>query len=156
MVMNAPDLHTCHHPHGLYGADLAKALAHAESVCTNKGERLTDSRRRALELVLMADGPIKAYDMIAAFGTAPAKPPTVYRALDFLVSAGLVHRIESLNGYVPCRGHGAHTAAFLICDGCGHVEEQVLPAPQTPHFTPNRWVIEAHGHCAACVQKPHA
>ncbi len=150
--MDAPDHHACHHPHGLRDAGLNAALHTAEQACTARGTRLTDSRRRTLALVLQADGPVKAYDLIASFGVAPAKPPTVYRALEFLMSAGLVHRIESLNAYVPCRGHGSHTAAFLICDGCGHVEEQILPAPTTPNFNPDRWVIEAHGRCAACVQ----
>jgi Fur family zinc uptake transcriptional regulator len=148
--------YTCHHPHGLAGSALESAIRMAGQTCAARGEKLTDSRRRALELVLQADGPIKAYDIMAVFGPAPAKPPTVYRALEFLVRAGLVHRIESLNAYVPCRGHGTHTAAFLICDGCGHVEEQMLPAPPTPHFTPNRWVIEAHGQCAGCRQTPNA
>ena len=78
-----------------------------------------------LELLLQANAPLKAYDLIAAFGRdgQSAKPPTVYRALEFLERLGFAHRIESLNAYVPCRLEGGHSAAFLICDCCGEAEE---------------------------------
>ena len=55
-----------------------------------RSERLTNSRRRVLELLLEAGVPLKAYDLIATYsgdGEA-AKPPTVYRALEFLERVG--------------------------------------------------------------------
>ncbi len=85
-------------------------------------QRLTAPRRRVLELLLQAGQPVKAYDLIASFAVEgpPAKPPTVYRALDFLEKQGFAHRIESLNSYVACRKEAdGHAAAFLICDCCG-------------------------------------
>src|SRR4051794_40835295 len=107
-----------HHEHdhehqGLGGVALRQALGIAESRCAATQERLTPPRRRVLELLLSAEGPQKAYDLIAAYGDhgEPAKPPTVYRALDFLERLGFAHRIESLNAYVPCRIEGGHTAA---------------------------------------------
>src|SRR5690242_18825727 len=117
------DDHT--HP-GLKGAALTRALGEAERRCEVTHERLTSPRRRVLELLLEADAPLKAYDLIAAFGEdgEPAKPPTVYRALEFLERLGFAHRIESLNAYVPCRLDGeSHQAAFLICDCCGAAQE---------------------------------
>ena len=112
----------CHHADGahpgLRGQALSRALNLAESRCEESQERLTPPRRRVLELLLGANAPLKAYDLIAAYGSAgaPAKPPTVYRALEFLERLGFAHRIESLNAYVPCRLDGApHSAAFLIC-----------------------------------------
>jgi Fur family zinc uptake transcriptional regulator len=99
MDMHAPD---CQHEDGahpgLKGRDLRLALSAAEGRCQEIQERLTSTRRRVLELLLEGDGPLKAYDLIAAFGEGgePAKPPTVYRALEFLERLGFAHRIESL------------------------------------------------------------
>jgi Fur family zinc uptake transcriptional regulator len=101
-----------------------------------------------LELLLEADAPLKAYDLIAAYGEGgePAKPPTVYRALEFLERLGFAHRIESLNAYVPCRLDGAgHRAAFLICECCGAAEEF------EPDFAPQLAAAEAHGYAVTGV-----
>ena len=101
-----------------------------------------------LELLLGGDGPLKAYDLIAAFGETgePAKPPTVYRALEFLERMGFAHRIESLNAFVPCRlDADRHAAAFLICDCCGAAEEF------EPDFDPGRAAAEARGYAVTSV-----
>ena len=99
----------CAHTHeealGLAGAALRSRLAAAEALCVRREQRLTAPRRRVLELLLQAGQPLKAYDLMAAFDPhAPAKPPTVYRALEFLEREGFAHRIESLNAFVAC-GH---------------------------------------------------
>ena len=111
------------------------------------------------ELLLQGDRPQKAYDLIAAFklGGVTA-PPTVYRALDALMAAGLVHRIASLNAYVaPGRSDQSGVASYLICDICGEVEE--LPAPNVPAlaqlrreggFETRSMTIEARGRCGRC------
>lgn len=121
---------------------------------------MTAPRRRVLELLLAAGEPVKAYDLIARFGRdgEAAKPPTVYRALEFLERQGLAHRIASLSAYVACAHAGAdHAAAFLICDCCG-VTAEVRPTA-SPHladaaaalgFTIGRATVEAHGRCADC------
>jgi len=146
------------HP-GLKGAALRRALSAAEARCAHARERLTAPRRRVLELLLEADQPMKAYDLIAAYGAAgePAKPPTVYRALDFLERLGFTHRIESLNAYVPCRRDGLdHRAAFLICDCCGAAAEfepefsAELAAAAAAGYAVRSITLEARGLCAAC------
>lgn len=155
--------HDCGHDdgpgQGLDGPGLAEALANAEARCVAARERLTAPRRRVLELLLSADAPLKAYDMIAAFGGGgpPAKPPTVYRALDFLEKQGFAHRIESLNAYVPCRIQGgAHRAAFLICDCCGAAREfepaldAGLSAAAEAGYSVRSLTLEALGLCPAC------
>ena len=88
-----------HHNHGVAGSALAAELNAAEARCGAADQRLTAPRRRVLELLLQAGQPVKAYDLIASFAIdgPPAKPPTVYRALDFLEKQGFAHRIESLN-----------------------------------------------------------
>lgn len=153
---------SCHHEEhthpGLKGQALRRALGAAESRCSATQERLTTPRRRVLELLLEADAPLKAYDLIAAYGEAgePAKPPTVYRALEFLERLGFAHRIESLNAYVPCRLEGAHQAAFLICDCCGAAEEfqpdlgPALAAAKAKGYDARAVTLEARGFCPAC------
>ena len=153
----------CHHADGahpgLKGLALSQALAVAENRCATTQERLTAPRRRVLELLLEADAPQKAYDLIAAFGAhgEPAKPPTVYRALEFLERLGFAHRIESLNAYVPCRIHGeGHRAAFLICDCCGTADEfepaisAQLAAAAPSGYEIRSVTLEAHGLCVEC------
>lgn len=153
----------CHHHEGdgpgLADAALARALAAAETRCVDTAERLTPPRRRVLELLLRADGPRKAYDLIADFGETgePAKPPTVYRALEFLERLGFAHRIESLNAYVVCRLDGdEHRAAFLICDCCGEAEEfepdfsAQIAAATARGYEVRALNLEARGLCASC------
>jgi len=151
--------HDDHEHPGLSGRALDRALTLAERRCAETAERLTAPRRRVLELLLGADQPLKAYDLIAAFGEAgePAKPPTVYRALDFLERQGFAHRIESLNAFVPCRLDGEnHSAAFLICSCCGTAEEfepdlsAGLAAAQAKGYEVAAVTLEARGLCPAC------
>ncbi|CAN5215311.1 Fur family transcriptional regulator [soil metagenome] len=125
---------------------------------------MTAPRRRVLELLLAAGEPVKAYDLIARYGEdgVAAKPPTVYRALEFLERKGMAHRIASISAYVACTAGNAdaeddHAAAFLICDCCGATEEVLAPAGQsfalaagTAGYAIDRTTIEGHGRCPAC------
>jgi len=107
-----------------------QALAEAERLCAARGRRLTPLRRRVLELIWDSHQPVKAYDLLARLqaDSASAAPPTVYRALDFLMAERLVHRLASMNAYVGC-GHPGHrhTGQFLICRGCHAVAEMDDP-----------------------------
>lgn len=151
--------HEHHHAH-LSEEALAGELANAEARCAAAGQKLTQPRRRVLELLLRAGHPVKAYDLIASFGEggAPAKPPTVYRALEFLTGQGFAHRIESLNSYVACRrGEDGHAAAFLICDCCGatreiasHGASPMAALGDAAGYAVKSVTIEAHGLCADC------
>ena len=123
---------------------------------------MTAPRRRVLELLLAAGEPVKAYDLIARYGVdgQAAKPPTVYRALEFLERRGVVHRIASISAYVACSAAGdapAHAAAFLICDCCGATEEVAVAggdafaeAAASAGYAIERTTIEGHGRCPAC------
>jgi Fur family zinc uptake transcriptional regulator len=113
------------------------------------------------ELLLAAGAPAKAYDLIAAYdATLPGatKPPTVYRALEFLEAAGLAHRIASLNAYVACAAvERRHAASFLICDCCGAAEEvdpdlgdRMRSLARTRGFQPMGVTVEVRGVCAIC------
>ena len=146
-------------------AALAAALGRAETLCLERGGRWTRPRHKVFERLLSAGGPVKAYDLMAGMGEGDttAKPPTVYRALEFLEQLGLVHRIASLNAYVACGdGHegasGAHAAAFLLCDCCGSAEEFDASVEQTAQaaaaqngFRMSSMVLEVHGRCRRCA-----
>src|SRR5690606_34443655 len=102
------------------------ALREAERLCAERGERFTPLRRTVLELLWSSHKPIKAYDLLAMLAQTHERPapPTVYRALDFLQAAGLVHKIQSLNAYMGCGEPGRpHQGQFLICATCGIVAE---------------------------------
>jgi Fur family zinc uptake transcriptional regulator len=153
----------CEHEHGQTDLDpgaIDRALSSAEARCLLQGERMTAPRRRVLELLLQSGEAVKAYDLIARYGAdgVAAKPPTVYRALEFLEKTGLAHRIASISAYVACSvGDRAHAAAFLICDCCGATEEVTPPEGEALHraaeaagFALERTTIEGHGRCPAC------
>jgi Fur family zinc uptake transcriptional regulator len=141
--------------------NLEDSLREAESLCERRGGRLTPLRRKVLTLLLESHGPAKAYDLLSHLGDdGAAKPPSVYRSLDFLLEMGLAHKIESLNAFVACGhwGHG-HAAVFLICDQCGQASE--LHADKTletlsrevagARFAMRSAVMEVRGTCAPCT-----
>lgn len=136
-------------------------MAKAEVACSESGLRLTSIRRQVLELVWGSHAPVKAYDVLEQLRriNPRAVPPTVYRALEFLQNAGLVHRIESLNAFVGC-GMPAepHVGQFLICIQCGAVAE--INAPKITRllneqaaqlgFTTGQQLVEIKGLCPQC------
>lgn len=139
------------------------ALREAEQTCEMRGARLTRIRRKVLELLLEKSEPAKAYDLLQELdGEGAPKPPTVYRALDFLLQMGLAHKIESLNAYVACghTGH-SHSAVFLICDRCGSASELdstrtgdlLREETEAQGFELRNAIIEAQGVCAACARR---
>jgi Fur family transcriptional regulator, zinc uptake regulator len=146
--------------HG-HGASQEAALALADEYCRERGEKLTPIRRKVLELLLNSGRATKAYSLLDEMrqihpGSAP---PTVYRALDFLLSAGLVHRIESINAFTVCHDltqcqHGI----LVVCQECGSVTElhqpklrQALVAQiEDAGYRLASDEIELKGLCAAC------
>ncbi|WP_346798232.1 transcriptional repressor [Halomonas sp. Bachu 37] len=139
-------------------------LDQAEQQCRKHGVRFTPIRRRVLELIAENGGGLKAYDLLDKLTTehAAARPPTVYRALDFLIEHGLVHRIESQNAYVACAcPEHAHGFQLLICRHCGYVEElhlddisdQLADRAARQNFRVERQTIELLGACQACREQ---
>lgn len=140
---------------------VSTALAAAESMCAAAGERLTPIRRRVLEIVWGSHRPIGAYAILDRLKEASrsAAPPTVYRALEFLLERGLIHRIESLNAFVGCSHPGeSHVVQFLICRTCGMTAElddhrlgdAIGRSAAEQGFAIQSRVVELSGICAAC------
>lgn len=140
-------------------------IEQAMAYCEARGLRLTEPRAQVLGIVVEAGSPLTAYEILDELGklVKNPKPPTVYRALEFLQEAGLAHRIESMNAYVACHvNHGgdhAHTnGQFLICDDCGNVQEiQMAQVDKTINdktgalgFKTDHWSAEIHGTCKDC------
>lgn len=142
---------------------VADAIKTAENLCLSRGARLTPLRRKVLELIWTSHRPIGAYAVLGQLRDERdnAAPPTVYRALDFLMEEGLVHRIQSLNAFVGCSDPDhAHSGMFLICGKCGdalEIEDEALDqsirnAASAHGFAVQRRMVEATGTCPSCSE----
>jgi Fur family zinc uptake transcriptional regulator len=141
---------------------VADTLTRAEEACDERGRRLTPLRRRVLEALAESHSPLGAYDIVERLkGAGEAAPPmSVYRALDFLVVEGLVHRIESRNAFLACvHGHGTgEVVLFLLCERCdtvaevtsGAVGRDLTQAARGVGFAARAPVLEIKGLCARC------
>lgn len=150
-----------HAPRHDHGSCVKDALARADALCATRGVRLTAQRARVLELVWSSHKPRGAYAILedlSADGKRVA-PLTVYRALDFLLEQGLIHRIESQNAFVGCPDPGtAHMGQFLVCTCCGEATELTDPriaaiiaeSAAARGFTIKRQTVEVTGICPAC------
>lgn len=159
--------HICLHNHAHRPGDI---LAEAERHCALSGLRLTEQRRSVLALLAGSPTPLGAYDLLersrtdAADGMRPKRlaPIAIYRALDFLLEAGLIHRLESRNAFFVCphRHEDDASIVFMVCESCGQVEEaasraiadglEALAAERG--FSKRAQVIELSGRCSACAR----
>lgn len=156
-----------------YSVEIEQQLAAAARICDRRETRLTSLRRQVLALVLDTERPATAYDLLDRLRQhhKGAAPPTIYRALDFLLDQGLIHKVERLSAYVGCiqHGHGHthpsdgdmvhHAAQFLICRQCGEVLEledaaigsAIADAARRVGFRPLASTIEIEGLCSRCA-----
>lgn len=160
--------HCCVHDH----QDINVRLDDAKQLCQAQGGRFTNLREDVYRLILQADKPLGAYDLINALQqirnqspkdtdktSANIAPPTVYRTLEFLLEFGLIHQLSSINAYIPCcHPRDTHIAGFLICEKCRHVQElsnppvsQIVEFSQSQaHFQVRKSTIELSGLCQNC------
>lgn len=143
-------------------------IQQAKQTCSLKGQRLTPIREKVLRLLLEIKKPVTAYELLEKYKEGEktgAQPMTIYRALNFLESHSLIHRLASTRQYVACDhmedAHHSELTQFLMCDHCGTIEESALPdnlwqaiqenADQT-HFQIDQPSLEIHGTCEKCRQ----
>ena len=137
------------------------ALARAQQICKLRGTRMTLVRRRVLELILLAEQPVRAYALLARLEQERGKlgPPTVYRALDFLLAQKLIHKVETSNAFVACSDvEHSHMSQFVICEDCGATEEiqddeiaeSLRRLGEGRGYAVGRQVVEARGLCPSC------
>jgi Fur family zinc uptake transcriptional regulator len=154
----SPGFHGKRHNHK---ACINLALQNAEDICTERALRFTPIRKRILTLIWSKHEPVLAYGLLKTLRREKqnAEPPTVYRALEFLLENQLVHKIESLNAYVGCNSPGkAHVSQFLICSQCNQVAEiddpnvnQIISRQGARSgFKVEEQTIEIRGLCPDC------
>ena len=143
--------------------DAEERLALAVTLCNARGARLTKMRLLILEMLWQERRPTGAYELVEALNEQradPVGPPTVYRALEFLMKQGLVTKIESRNAYIPCaHPERSHICLFFLCDSCGssdEVEDRKLERLIAENavrlgFQANRRVLEVEGTCKRCL-----
>lgn len=145
-----------HHVH-----DADAFIGEVTRLCELRGLRLTDLRERVLRLVAAHGKPIKAYELLERMREqqGPVAPPTVYRALDFLLEGGFIHKLQSINAFVGCHHPQAqHQVPFLICDRCQEaieLEDEQISALLSQRakalgFQPSGQTLEVHGLCSGC------
>ena len=134
------------------------------AACAQRGLSLTPARAGVVAILSQTPAPMGAYAIIEALAkreNKPIAPPTVYRALDFLLEHGFLHRVESRNAFARCAHFGhAHACVLLSCETCGRsveIEDEgvgaaVDRAARTAGFTPKGRVVEVSGRCDACVK----
>ena len=131
-----------------------------------RGARLTELRRRVLELIWLSHEPVGAYALLERLARerGPVAPPTVYRALDFLIAHGLVHRLASRNAFIGCaRPDRDHIGQFLVCSGCGvaaelddrRIDAAIRDGAAAAGFAVEHPVVELAGRCPQCRSKAH-
>ncbi len=136
-------------------------------VCTSQGARLTPLRREVLRLVLEAKTPHTAYQLLDRLKRTygGAAPPTIYRALDFLLARNLIHQVVTIAAFVPSTDPGRpRRAQFLICRTCRRVEAiddeairlALKRASDRAGFRIHDAVVELEGRCARCAEAPAA
>ncbi len=139
----------------------ASAIKDARRFCQHAGLRLTPVRARVLEILLETHTALGAYDILERLKdeTRRHQPPVVYRALEFLIANGFVHRLERLNAFTACCCAGTgHEPMFLICQGCHKVAEAPLAglgakinaAAAGLGFQAKSSVVEILGRCQSC------
>jgi Fur family transcriptional regulator, zinc uptake regulator len=140
------------------------SLEEAEAICRQAGARLTRLRRQVLGVLLEAEGPVTAYELLDRLrAERSATPAGVYRSLDFLVGHGLAHRLDSLKAFVACiHPDHPHVSQFLICRRCGtavEVEDERISSvvgewSQRLGFEVEAESLEVSGSCATCRTLP--
>lgn len=147
-----------------HGQCMSEAMTAAETYCLENKLQFTPVRRRVLEILLAEHKAMGAYDILPQLAEEGlgSQPPVIYRALDFLVNNGFVHKIARMNAYVACNHPGkTHSPAFMICRSCTTVVETesrpaagLNQAADTIGFEIEATVVEAEGLCPKCQATP--
>jgi Fur family zinc uptake transcriptional regulator len=153
-----------HQPHD-HDRCIKAALASANSLCAEKNARMTATRESVLRLLWQSHQPLGAYqlqDQLSRLLNKPVAPATIYRAVDFLLGLGLIHRIASLNAYIGCPfPNSEHSNLFMICSDCGSVAEVahntlnglLQNICDKTNFTLQSQSLELFGQCPQCCSE---
>lgn len=145
--------------------DIETSIFKVSEICKQNNLGFTETRKKVFELIIKYKKPIKAYEIIEQLGKMfekPCHPPTVYRAIDFLIINGFIHKLNSINSYVGCFHPKDHEECyFLICKICNiyqeccdnDLKENILNTAQQNNFVISNTTLEIEGHCQDCANK---
>jgi Fur family transcriptional regulator, zinc uptake regulator len=148
-----------HEPHRAPDRAIAAGIAFARA---QVGDRLTDTRELVLRILLEENKPMTAYELLDILGSRTGRarnPPTIYRALEFLLEEGFISRLESLNAYTVCSHLGEqHMCLFFLCNCCGvatevtdpEIEARLMSAAASLGFRSEGRTVEVDGLCKKC------
>ena len=146
-------------------SELKASISRVVEICKSNNLGFTDIRKQVFEIIVKKNKPIKAYeilDEIRNISGKPSHPPTVYRAIDFLIENGFVHKLNSINSFVGCFHPKAHEECyFLICKKCNLYQEccddslkdRISKTAEHKNFLISNTTLEIEGHCLDCSQK---
>ena len=145
--------------------ELNASISRVDEICRSNNLGFTDIRKLVFEIIIKNNKPIKAYqilDEIRNITNKPSHPPTVYRAIDFLIENGFVHKLNSINSFVGCFHPKTHEECyFLICKKCNLYQEccddslkdRISKTAVHNKFVISNTTLEIEGHCLDCSQK---
>jgi len=145
--------------------ELNASISRVDEICRSNKLGFTDIRKLVFEIIIKNNKPIKAYeilDEIRNITNKPSHPPTVYRAIDFLIENGFVHKLNSINSFVGCFHPKTHEECyFLICKKCNLYQEccddslkdRISKTAVHNKFVISNTTLEIEGHCLDCSQK---
>lgn len=137
-------------------------ISKIEAICKKRDVKLTPQRKTVLDIMLTANKAMSAYDLLDLLKEhePQAKPPTIYRALEFLLEQGFIHKVESVNSYIVCPDFDDldHISILFICDRCkkiiekhsSDIEKNLKKLAEQSEFLIRHSVLEIHGLCQAC------
>jgi len=146
-------------------SELNATISRVDEICRSNNLGFTDIRKQVFEIIIKNNKPIKAYqilDEIRNITNKPSHPPTVYRAIDFLIENGFVHKLNSINSFVGCFHPKTHEECyFLICKKCNLYQEccddslkdRISKTAVHNKFVISNTTLEIEGHCLDCSQK---
>lgn len=142
---------------------IAAALSRAEERCAAARARLTPIRRAVLQLIWQNHRPLGAYSIVEQLPSvigSPIRAPSVYRAIEFLLELGLIHRLPSRNAFIGCPFPGSeHSDVFMVCRHCGsaaelsndHLNQVIAETSERAGFRLESQTVELSGLCASCL-----
>lgn len=146
-------------------SELKASIHKVKEICKSNKLGFTEIRKQVFEIIVKNNKPIKAYeilDKISNINNKHSHPPTVYRAIDFLIENGFVHKLNSINSFVGCFHPKAHKECyFLICKKCNIYQEccddslkdRISKTAIYNNFVICNTTLEIEGHCIDCCQK---
>jgi len=146
-------------------SELNASISRVDEICRSNKLGFTDIRKLVFQIIIKNNKPIKAYqilDEIRNITNKPSHPPTVYRAIDFLIENGFVHKLNSINSFVGCFHPKTHEECyFLICKKCNLYQEccddslkdRISKTAVHNKFVISNTTLEIEGHCLDCSQK---